>query len=971
MKKMHRKRVSLAVVQALSAGVIVGMAAPSAYAQTPPAPPPAPEKIEKLEVTGSRIPSANLESTSPVSTITATDIAFQNPISAENLLNQMPQVFADMGNMLSNGSTGTSAVDLRGLGSNRTLVLIDGKRLPAGSPFQYAADLNQVPIQLIQRVEILTGGASAVYGSDAVSGVVNFIMNDHFQGVQGDIGMSFYNHQQHNSMGAIVAARQATNPVQYQDPGDVDSDGQVNTYALTLGSDFADGKGNAVLFLGYQTQQPVLQATRDYSACAAATTNNVRTCGGSGTSYPGLFINLNNGNEYTIGAGNQLRPFTDNDEYNYAPLNYYQVPNRRYNVNAFAHYDITSWARVYAEFGFMDNIQESQVGPSGDFGNTATLTTANPLLNSSFLNTFGVTPSTPQQIIIARRNVEGGGRTQNFENEMFRTVVGVKGDVWGGWDYDLWYQYGRVTVSSSLGGYFSNAKLGNALNIVTGANGQAVCASGPPCVPYNIFQLGGVTPAALNYLEAPGIENGYTRQDIYGGTLTGDLGIYGVKSPWASSGVGVAFGIEHRTEQLSLNPDEELQTGDLAGTGGPTLPLNGQYSVNEVYGEFNLPIIEDMPYAKLLSVNGSARWSDYTTNQETTTYGLGLEWAPVNSVRLRASYQKAVRAANIVELFTQQGINLFSFTADPCAGPTPSATLQQCLRTGLPANLYGSTVLNNPAGQGNYLQGGNPNLDPEQAKTWTAGVVYTPSKNLSGSIDYFNIKVDNAIGRIAPAQALSQCITSGSLCDLIHRDPLAGTLWLNGGFISATNQNLVQLSTSGVDFNGNYTYPIDAWGSLGAQLTATYLKSLDTSPYPGAGSYNCAGYFGDTCGTPAPKWRFHLTGLWNTPWNWTLSATVRYFEGVSLDVTQSNPLLSAPFNSIDSTLASRTYLDLAASWNINKMFTLYFGVNNVCDKDPPIVTSDIAGPAFGNGNTYPQVYDSLGRRIFINLTAKF
>src|SRR2546425_2116852 len=226
MKRMHRKKLSLAVAQALSAGILVGLSAPSVFAQV--APPPA-ERIEKLTVTGSRLPvSPNLESTSPISIITPADIAFEHPVSIENLLNNMPQVFADQGNMLSNGATGTATVNLRGLGAARTLVLVNGRPLPPGTPTQggYAADLNQIPLQLIQRVEILTGGASAVYGSDAIAGVVNFIMNDHFEGVQFEINHSFYNHQQHNSVKDIVAAREATNPAQFKVPGDVSSDGE-------------------------------------------------------------------------------------------------------------------------------------------------------------------------------------------------------------------------------------------------------------------------------------------------------------------------------------------------------------------------------------------------------------------------------------------------------------------------------------------------------------------------------------------------------------------------------------------------------------------------------------------------------------------------------------------------------------------------------------------------------------------------
>src|SRR5204863_7142231 len=221
--------------------------------------------------------------------------ALEHPVSIENLINNLPQVFASQGNMLSNAATGAATVDLRGLGAARTLVLINGRRMPAGDPTSFPTDINGIPLPLIQRIDIYTGGASAVYGSDAVSGVVNFIMNDRFQGVQFDIGHSFYNHQQGNGLASVIAGREATNPGQFHVPGDVDSDGEIENYSVTMGSDFANGKGNATVFLGYTRQHPVLQGDRDYSACATgqgATQTSGLVCAGSSTSFPGRFLDF-------------------------------------------------------------------------------------------------------------------------------------------------------------------------------------------------------------------------------------------------------------------------------------------------------------------------------------------------------------------------------------------------------------------------------------------------------------------------------------------------------------------------------------------------------------------------------------------------------------------------------------------------------------------------------------------------------
>ncbi len=983
MKRMHRKKLSLAVAQALGAGIFVGLAAPSSYAQQP-------EKIEKVTVTGTRIPSPNLESTSPISIITPTDIKFEHPVSVENLLNNMPQVFADQGNMLSNAATGTATVNLRGLGSARTLVLINGRRLPAGDPQAFPTDIDSIPLPLIQRIDIYTGGASAVYGSDAVSGVVNFIMNDRFQGVQFDIGHSFYNHQQGNGLASVIQGRAATNPSQFKVPGDVDSDGEVENYSVTMGSDFANGKGNATVFLGYTRSHPVLQRDRDYSACATGQSATGFTCGGSSTSVPGRFLDLNTGKSFTIAdtAGN-TRPFNSAlDQFNFAPYNFYQRPDERYLADFFAHYDIVPWMRAYTEFEFMDDRTLAQIAPGGIFfggvGSENLLTFDNPLLSSGFKSTFGITPTTPGDVLIGRRNVEGGGRVTDLRHTDYRGVLGFKGELpfAPGWDYDAWYQMGKNVVQSAFLNDFSGSKILRALDVVTDpATGQPICRStlagtDPKCVPYDIFHLGANTLAAIDFLQTPAFITGFTEQSVVGATLSADLGMYGWRLPWAKDGIGVAFGLERRTEKLELHPDEEYVTADLTSFAGPTLPINGRYTVKEAYAEVKVPLIQDRPFAQLLSVNGSYRYSDYNTGHTTDTYGIGAEWAPVKEVRLRGSYQKATRAANIIELFLGQGLNLFNMSADPCGtssiGGPPTATLAQCLLTGLKASQYGSGVLTNVAGQYNYLQGGNPNLDPEQAKTYTLGAVWQPMRNLSASVDYFKIKLDKVVSRVPPPIAVSQCIATGQFCDLIHRDPVLGTLWANGGFVTGTNVNLSKRNTSGVDLSANYNQPIGAWGSIGVNFVGTYVKEFVTEPIPGLGDYDCVGLYGAVCGAPTPKWRHRVRGTWSTPWNIDASLSWRHINSVDVELTKTdNPFLGGDFFPVVKTLSARDYIDLAASWAITKEVTLWAGVNNVFDKDPPITDSSIAGPAAGNGNTYPQVYDALGRRIFISLTAKF
>ena len=1001
MKRMHRKKLSLAVAQALGAGIIVGLTAPSAYAQVPSAQPPgtqqAPvERIEKFNVTGSRIPAPNLESTSPITQITAQDIKFEAPVSTENLLNNMPQVFADQGNMLSNGATGTATVNLRGLGAARTLVLVNGRPLPPGTPTQggYAADLNQIPLQLIQRVEILTGGASAVYGSDAIAGVVNFIMNDHFEGVQFEINHSFYNHDQRNSVKDIVAKRQATNPAQFHVPGDVSSDGEADDYSVIMGGNFANGKGNATLFLAYHHQNPVLQGQRDFSACSLSSGGPGFFCAGSNTDFPGRFRPLsgpNAGKNFTIAdAAGNVRPHLVTDQFNFGPYNHFQVPDQRWSADVFAHYDVHPQARVYAEFGFHDDHSPRDIAPSGDFGNIHTLSFNNPLLSDAFKTTFGITPTTPVDVLIQRRDIEGGPRRNDLRETSYRGVLGVKGELvaGSGWEYDVYYLQSKVLLQEEYLNDFSTSRIFRALDVVAGPGGVPTCASvingtDPNCVPWNIFHLGGVTPAAVAFLATPGFQKGFTERSVYGGTLGADLGIYNWRSPWAKNGIGVSFGAERGIDKLALDTDVEFTTGDLAGQGGPTISNHGQISRKDIFAEVRVPIIEDRPWAQYLAVNGSYRYSDYSINRTANTYGVGAEWNPVKEVKLRGSLQQAVRAPNIVELFLPQGTNLFNLAADPCGGPTPSATLAQCLRTGLPAALYGSGLLTNPAGQYNFLQGGNANLAPETSKSYTAGVVWQPMRNFNMSVDYYKIKVNNVISIIPAATSVGQCIAVGALCDLIHRDA-QGTLWLpNGGFVTGTNVNIAKVETSGVDVIGNYNQPLPgAWGNVAVEFNGTYLKDFKVDQGVGLGPFDCAGLYGPVCNgsgfaiNPLADWRHKLRGTWSTPWNVDLSATWRHINSVKLEFTSSNPQLHVnpeDFDPIEAKLGQRDYLDLALSWAITKQFTLWAGVNNVFDKDPPLAgsSSGVGPTASNNGNTFPQLYDALGRHIFVTLTAKF
>ena len=996
---MANRNIERAVrIALLAAGTVgVGTYSAGAYAQEG----ATPDEIEQVIVTGSRIPQPNLEGASPVTMLGAQEVKLEGTMSTENLINNLPMAFADQGGNISNGASGTATLNLRNLGADRTLVLVNGRRMPAGSPRgPVAPDINAIPAPLIKRVEVLTGGASAVYGSDAVAGVVNFIMMDDFEGVQFDVNYNGYQHNNDwNSMRNLVASsgyEKAPNSVW---------DGESYSLSMTMGSNFADGRGNATLFIGYTQIDPLLQSERDASACAlaASSTSGALYCGGSSTSYPGRFRlgnidaagnplpgNFSRTLNFDAAPGSQVVPWSSAGFYNYGPLNYYQRPQERYQVDAFMHYDVTDSDQVYAEFMFMDNSTVAQIAPSGDFGLTTPIDCTNPLLqqdNAQWFNAMCINPEddsvlASRNFILQRRNVEGGGRQDHLDLTQYRGVIGVKGTIAEHWNYDLSGQYGTVLYSEQYQNDFSKVRIVRSLDVVADpVTGDPVCrsvvdGSDPNCVPWNIWTQNGVTPEALRYLQTPGFQNGYTTQTVVTASMSSNLGDYGLTIPTAKDGIGVAFGAEYRQEGLRLDTDTAFQTGDLAGQGGPTKPVKGSYNLMDYFVETRIPLVQDVQFAKDLTFSGSYRYSTYSTDIDTSTYGLGLDWAIIDDVKLRGSFSHAVRAPNIIELYQPAGLGLFDMNADPC-GESMQYSLQACVDyTGLDPSLYG-TDLDNSADQYNALFSGSTDLEPESADTWTIGIVFTPTfiEGFSATVDYWNIKVDDTISTQPGDVTLDQCLQTGdaSFCDRVHRDS-QGTLWLQEtGYIDVPNQNIGSIETAGYDVNLNYVLGMNDWGSLNFQFIGTYVDKYTVEPVPGLTTiqYDCAGLFGTTCGTPTPKWRNKFRTTWSTPWDVDLSLNWRYFDAVSLDGSTNDPDLYDPavdFKTVD-TIDAQNYIDLAAVYTFAEHYTINAGINNIFDEDPPV--NPYVGTGFGNGNTYPQVYDALGRYVFIGLTAKF
>ncbi len=986
---MERKyQVASAVRRALVMGALTAAGAAPALAQ---------ESLGEIVVTGSRIRSANLESTTPVTQVTAADVVTQGVTRIEDLVNQLPQAFAAQNVTVSNGSTGTATLNLRGLGSPRTLVLIDGRRMPYGgvTAASAAPDINQIPTSMVERVDVLTGGASAVYGSDAVAGVVNFIMKKDFEGVQVTSQYSTYWHE--NDFGGpgedklrdTIEDLAGVNPAQYALPDDTVTDGEGKELSLMIGVNSGDGRGNITAYATVFDGDQILQRDRDYSACSL-NPNPVGsfTCGGSSTNAGGRFTDFST-YDFTTDTATAFRDINfATDLYNFGPLNHYQRPERRYSLGAMGHYEFNDHADVYTQLMFNDYESVAQIAPSGNFFDTNSINCDNPFLPVDNLDDIGCTPAaiaagSSVTMYIGRRNVEGGGRQQTFANNSFRAVAGVRGAINDGWGYDASAQYSSNSVNTGTLNYFVVNRLQRALDVVD-VGGVPTCQSvidgtDPNCVPWNPFQPGQITAAQLNYLQAAGLQIGRISQEIYNGVITGDLGVYGIKSPLASDGIQVVFGTEYRRDELSNTVDALQTQGQLAGSGGATIGISGATKVNELFMEARVPIAQDQAFAESLSFDTAYRYSDYG-GVSTDTYKFGLEWAPLQDVRVRGSFQRAVRAANIVELFTAQGFNLFDAAGDPCgaAARDPTASDAECIATGVPAGLVGSPSLDSPAGQYNFLQGGNPNLTPEESDTYSYGVVFTPrfAPGLAVTVDYFDIDIQDTITTFGPPNTWTACYgaNDAAACARINRNP-NGQLWVGNGNVTDLNINIGSLSTKGYDVNIGYTgLEMGRFGSLAFNLTGTYLLELITQPTPGLDIdptervrdwYDCTGFYSSVCLTPNPQWRHRFRTSWQTPWDVDVSLTWRYYHEVDGITGPNNQM---PINQLDATLPSEDYFDVAANWAVTEKASVALGINNVLDDNPSL--SGSVGTV-GNGNTYPQTYDALGRYVFLRATVDF
>jgi len=946
------------------------------------------EAGQPIVVTGSRIQRVDLTSTSPVAVVPAEEFELSGAVNVEQVINTLPQVLPGVTGFSNNPGNGAVTLNLRNLGSTRTLVLVNNRRWMFYDTNQ-VVDLNTIPQFLISSVDVVTGGASAVYGSDAVAGVVNFRLRE-IEGIEA---------------GATYSITE-------------EGDGARYSANLAIGSSFDDGRGNVTMFANYTRRRPVFQDARAFSFTAAGdgcivpgSTNpeteigtpfpsgiTVGTCGarggeigfvpqGSATGPIGTFV-VGTGTFIFNPTGGGSRPFQNPaDLYNFAPANYLQLPQERYLVGAFGRYEVNDNIELYSELSYVNNRVAQELAPTPT-GVSASLQIASPFFNEQtrdLLRQVDAADSTPNNgyatTTVGYRFVSAGPRNQEATRQAFRVLAGVRGDITDNIQYDAYYSYARTSNTQIQRGNVSRSRYVQTLNTNFSATGALQCADAAAraagCRPLNVFGSGLTDPAAVSYVQvdSTNLEEADLQNAV--ASISGSLFNLGM----GAEDVGFAIGTEYRKMSAQYIPDEFLASGDVLGFNAGQ-PTSGSYDVKEAFAELRVPIIQD-GFIHRLEINGAARYSDYSLDAVggNWTYTGGIDFAPIRDIRFRAQYARAVRAPNVQDLFGGLSTG-FPQAADPCsdrgAPETRTDALRAfCIASGVPANVvFTQSVQPNQQIQADF--GGNPNVGEETSDTYTAGVVLQPSfiPRLNITVDYFNITVDDTIGTLGGglASALSLCFNtiqdfSDPLCAAFQgrRGPTGALGQTSGGQNpQILSGNVGKLETSGVDFQVDYNMPLFANGNLSFFYLATWLDKYRNTPLAliperetiGEGTFGLPKYrhtarvtYSDGPAQISLRWRFDGKTE-DSRINNTFSGTTR--------IGTDPALLPKPF------LDSVSYFDLTLGYDVDERLSLNFGVNNLFDKKPPVL-----GSAAEQANTLPSFFDVLGRDFFVSARMSF
>lgn len=934
-------------------------AAPDQSASAPP--------LEEVVVTGSLITNPNLAKSTPVAEIGADEMDLRATNVAEELLRTIPGAVPGVGPAVGNGTTGASTVNLRGLGQNRNVVLLDGARL-VPAQLDGSVDLNDIPVALIDRVDVLTGGASTTYGADAVSGVVNFITRKDFSGLEIDVA------DQINSRG----------------------DGNTARVDLIVGHNSPDRRGNAVFSIGFQDAHGLFRSDRSFSDPTIDSFSG--GSGISGTTVPGRFS--------VTGVGTlQINPTTGMLVPTYARfdsdrIGVLQTPFRRYDLFAAGHYRLQDSIEVYGQGLFSKDVVKAPYTVTGTQGDSVQIPYSNPFVPAPALQQFcagnGLTnaqcaaaaaaksPTDPNYQTftesVFRRFVEGGPRQLNFDTTMFQFRGGIRGALNSHLNYDIYATYGESDNLQTLIGNALHSRLQQAL-LATDPNNCLDPSNG--CVPINLFGAAGtVTPQMLAFLTGgPTFVTTQASLGTVNAVVNGDIG---VTSRLAVTPIGFAVGTDYRRTAVNLLPDIPNQTNNEILGNGTVAPVSGAYNVKEEFVELIAPLIQNRPFVKDLSVELGGRESDYSTAGRNFTWKAGLTWVPTSAgLKLRGNYQVASRAPNIGELFSPVVLNFDILPVDPCAGPGVAAASnlgQICMAQGAPRSSLGN--INNPSGGfANITSGGNQDLKVERATTYTVGAAFSPPEwpALTASVDFYKITIERAITSPSIGDIIATCFSSAynptlsvtPACLSIRRSPETGALDGDAPGVPEVLTNLGHLSTDGVDvfFNDRFQLP---FGVLSFDFEGNWTRSSKFQPGPTQLDRECVGYYSSNCGSIQPKYS----------WNQRTTLTVNKLD-VSLLWRHISGVQYEPQAIIDAggpdngplpqylSIPSFNYFDFTARWNISKSARVSFVVENILNKEPPVVGSTIGSFSFNTGNTYPATYDVMGRRYGLSASVRF
>lgn len=938
------------------------------------------EKVERIQVTGSRISKASLSQPAPIVTISAEDIAKAGTPDLGSILAELPAIGSTdtlVGNNDSNEAAGVSSADLRRLGAARTLVLVNGKRHVAGAPGSSQVDLNAIPSALIERIEIITGGASAIYGSDAVSGVVNVILKESFDGLQ-------FNASVGNSTEGVGT--------------------ENHSLSIVAGTEIAGGKGNITFFAGKDRVRQVLGTDLRQANGYGTVDNPLDT--GENDGIPDRITVPNvlserisdygvinpfgeNGSIYTFNQNGvpELMPareasgsfafgnFPDGCQFCANTQNYENLlPElEKITIGSTLNFNITDDHAFYSDFKFIRSEIEQQFQPSFRFGNININVEDNPYLDRDLRQKL-LNEGT-SSIAMAKFFGELGNRSADNKRELFRIVTGFKGLFTlseTDFDYDFYYVYGQTDNRRKTLNDLIPSNLTAALDaVIDPATGEVACRSQVEslqgegytdpagvnpgaCTPYNAFGFGQASDAAKDYVSADVTRTDKITQEFIGGSVTFDTGEF---FELQGGAVGFAAGFEYREETSESITDEFTKAGFL--TNAATPDAYGEFDVTEGFIEVNLPFLTDVAFAKELSLDAAYRTADYSHAGTADAWKVGILYRPIDDVRLRGTYGQAVRAPNITEAFDPQSPG-FGRVADPCdadnVGDNPNRA-SNCAALGIPADFQANDNVSV-----DVISGGNPNLESETSTSLTAGVVWTPSffENFSVTVDYYDIEIEDAISFIATQSIADNCVDAAggpdlSFCSQIDRDPTTKDVSLvRSGYLNAA-----ATTTRGIEADFDYSMNLADYsleGDLKLNLFVNHLIELEDFEFQNRpDKVNVEnGEVGD------PEWQARFSAVYkynDLVVNWTsrfIDRSARFDLSPEGDIEED--LQPGYVGSIISH-------DISASYHVFDNTRVGFGIRNLTDKLPPAYISASGGNE--------AIYDAIGRRFFANLSVEF